>query len=147
MKAFSIVAAVLAAGVIGASALAAPGGSSLPAFSGCFGIGKTVRPQSILFACGDGGFYVNHLHWSRWTSASATALGIGHQNDCIPDCARGHFHAYAGVSVRLRRPENCTRRRRLFTRVTVRFTRQKPPGEKYRRFTEKAPFVYRSGCP
>lgn len=144
MKALALIAVVLAAGGLGASA---PAAHSLPAFSGCFGVGKTIRTHTILFACGDGNFYVNHLRWASWTSSSAIAVGVGHQNDCTPGCAEGHFHAYPRVSVQLRRPESCTRERRLFTRVTVRFTRRKPPGEKHRHFTMKAPFLYHSGCP
>ncbi len=129
------------------SAPLALGATSVPRFAGCVGTSQQMRPHSIVFACGDGNFWISNLRWSAWTSASATAIGIGHQNDCKPYCAAGHFHAYPDVSVRLARPESCTRGRYLFTRVTVRFAGEKLPGEKSRQFTSKAPFLYHSGCP
>src|SRR5262249_24463809 len=125
--------AVLAALALAASYVpAAVGAGRIPAFSGCMGTAQAVRPHDILLACGDGNFYGDHLHWSNWTAQSASATGVAHQNDCQPYCAAGHFHAYPGVSIRLRRPETCTRGRRLFTRVTYRFAGRKPPGEKNR---------------
>lgn len=132
-----------------AAVIAAPavGSGRLPSFQGCSGLKSAERPSSILFACGDGNFYVSHLHWSNWTASSASAIGVGHQNDCTPYCAAGHFHAYPDTSIRLQRPETCTRGRLLFTRVTYHFLRRKPPGERYRRVTLKAPFLYHSGCP
>jgi hypothetical protein len=78
---------------------------------------------------------------------SAAAVGVGHQNDCDPFCAAGHFHAYPDVSISLGRPETCTRGRRLFTRITYRFVRQKPLGEQHRESTSSAPFWQRAGCP
>jgi hypothetical protein len=137
---------VLLASATASGMLAAVTGHT-PAFSGCVGAGQAVRPHRILFACADGNFYVDHLRWSSWAARSASGLGVGHQNDCMPYCAAGHFHAYPRVSIRLGRPETCTRSRRLFTRITYRFLGRKPPSEKYRQSTLKAPFLFRSGCP
>jgi hypothetical protein len=104
-----------------------------------------VRPASILVACGDGNFFLTGLKWSNWTTTSATALGTGHQNDCTPSCAAGHFHLYH-VRVRLDRPETCTKERRLFTRFSYHFVARKPPSVAWSH-TMKAPFGRRSGCP
>ena len=86
------------------------------------------RPPAIVFACGDGNFYATGLRWSRWTQTGATASGIGHQNDCRPNCAAGHFHTYPLV-VRQTRPERCGRRSQLeFTRATWSFPAARPRG-------------------
>lgn len=84
-----------------------------------------VRPPSVVFACGDGNFYATKLSWSHWGANDAEAEGVGHQNDCVPDCAGGHFHAYA-LSVRLSRPVQCVKGRREFSRLAWRFTDGKP---------------------
>jgi hypothetical protein len=142
-----LTATVLFGLVLAAGATAPVGASGLPSFLGCEGTHAAIRPHSIVFACADGNFYVNGLRWSSWTAESATAVGIGHQNDCTPFCAAGHFHAYPSVSIRLGRPETCRGGRRLFTRVTYRFPREKPPGQKNRQSTLSAPFLVGSGCP
>jgi hypothetical protein len=78
-----------------------------------------------MFACGDGNFYATSLHWSRWSATSAVASGIGHQNDCTPNCAAGHFHTYP-VTVRLSRPVQCVHGRIEFSRLGWIFTATRP---------------------
>jgi hypothetical protein len=51
-----------------------------------------VEPRQILFACGDGAFYSDHLHWRTWHRLRAVGEGEFHQNDCRPSCAQGTFH-------------------------------------------------------
>jgi hypothetical protein len=51
----------------------------------------TVRPRRIGIACGDGGFYLDDLHYERWTRVTALATGIAATRRCVPDCARGHY--------------------------------------------------------
>jgi hypothetical protein len=74
------------------------------------------RPASITIACGDGNFYVTALHWKRWAATDAVATGTGHQNDCKPYCAAGHFHTFP-LTVRLSRVVQCVPRRREFLRI------------------------------
>jgi hypothetical protein len=143
----SVLTATVLLGVLATCVTARVGAAGLPSFLGCEGTRPAIRPHSIVFACADGNFYVNSLRWSSWTTDSATAVGIGHQNDCTPYCAAGHFHAYPNVSIRLVRPETCTGSRRLFTGVTYLFAREKPPGQKERQSTLTAPFLAHSGCP
>ena len=100
-------------------------GAALPSFAGCTASHPLVR--------------------SRWTSTSAAGRGTGHQNDCKPYCAAGHFHTYA-VSIRLSRPETCRHGRREFTRFTYRFVSRKPAGVP-RGETMHSPFYRGSGCP
>ena len=137
------VAAALSAGVgVRAAAGAAP---RLPLFAGCSSSAPTLRPRSILVACGDGNFFTTGLTWSRWGITDAVAAGTGHQNDCTPDCARGRFRLYP-VDVRLWRPETCVDGRREFTRFSYRFVGNKPAGV-VRGDTLKSPFYRGAGCP
>ena len=68
--------------------------------------GEKVEPGKIMFACADGGFYVNDLEWSVWTRDRARARGTYHMNDCKPSCAGGTFHERTGTLI-LRRPRRC----------------------------------------
>jgi hypothetical protein len=58
-----------------------------------------MEPQHIMFACADGGYYVNHLHWRAWGVLKAVARGVYHMNDCRPSCAGGTFHTRRGKLV------------------------------------------------
>jgi hypothetical protein len=84
-----------------------------------------VRPAEVVFACADANFYATGLSWHHWGAGDAEATGVGHQNDCTPYCAAGHFHAYP-LSVRLSRPVQCVKGRREFSRLAWRFTVAKP---------------------
>jgi len=55
-----------------------------------------IRPDSIMFACADGGYYVTHLEWSIWHRFRARGRGLFHLNDCRPSCAGGTFHSRGG---------------------------------------------------
>jgi hypothetical protein len=57
---------------------------------------QKVEPRQIMFACGDGGYYVDHLDWSSWRTYRARSEGIFHKNDCDPNCAGGTFHSRHG---------------------------------------------------
>lgn len=81
--------------------------------------GARTEPGQIMFACADGGFYVNHLEWKFWHRDRARANGIYHMNDCKPSCAGGTFHERTGHIV-LRRPEMCPDiDKKVFRRATV----------------------------
>jgi hypothetical protein len=55
-----------------------------------------MQPKSILVACADANYRVNHLDWSSWGVKQAVGRGVFHFNDCDPDCAGGTFHSRAG---------------------------------------------------
>jgi hypothetical protein len=97
-----------------------------PLFTGC-AHRPVTRPPAIVIACGDGNFYATALRWTRWTSTDATATGLGHQNDCTPYCAAGHFHAFP-IAIRLSAPVTCVRGRREFARISWRWTGAKLAG-------------------
>lgn len=143
----SVVCAVVAmtAGAPASHDALAAGSPVVPSFAGCFGTAPQVRPASIVVACGDGNFFLTRLKWSSWNATAAAGLATGHQNDCKPYCAAGHFHLYL-VSVHLSRPENCRNGRREFTRFTFRFVSSKPP-HVARGGTFKSPFYRGNGCP
>jgi hypothetical protein len=53
-----------------------------------------VKPGTIVLACADYNSLVNKITWTAWTSDFASGSGTLVQNDCVPDCAQGHFHSY-----------------------------------------------------
>ncbi len=75
-----------------------------------------VRPASIVVACADANFYVDHIRWSSWRATGATGRGTAHLNDCTPNCAAGHFHAFP-ITVRLSKVVQCVKGRREFSRI------------------------------
>lgn len=93
-------------------------------FTGC-AHSPVVRPATVVFACGDGNFYATGLSWTHWGADDAEATGVGHQNDCTPYCAAGHFHKYK-LHVRLSRPVVCVKGRREFSRLAWSFIVGKP---------------------
>jgi hypothetical protein len=123
---------------------AAGAATRVPTFTGCAPPAK-LKPASIVVACGDGNFYLTGLRWLHWTATDATAVGTGHENDCTPYCAAGHFHTYR-VAVRLFRPEHCKGGALEFTRFGYRFVSAKPKVGA-RSATLPAPFRVGSGCP
>ena len=105
----AVVLALLAVRVAAAGASASP--ASVPGFYGCRAFtskrpAAVVRPRSIVVACADGNFYLTGIRWSTWGSARAAGAGTGHQNDCTPNCAAGHFHTYPAM-VTLTKPKSC----------------------------------------
>ena len=107
-------------------------GATLPGFAGCRSFVSpapvlVVRPRSIVFACADANFYAVRLRWTRWAADGARGAGVGHQNDCTPSCAAGHFHPYR-LAVGLAGAASCGRDRAELTRVTWRFVGRKPAG-------------------
>ena len=84
-------------------------------WSGCEHVAR-VKPASIVVACGDGNFSIDHITWSSWGSRAAVGRGTAHLNDCKPNCVSGHFHAFP-VTVRLSKVVQCVRGRKEFARI------------------------------
>jgi hypothetical protein len=88
------------------------------------------KPRRIVIACGDGNYQLRGMHWRSWNGRVARGRGFARVNDCIPYCARGHFHLYR-VRARLSRPRNVqcgSHRRFTYRRIRVLFTGRKPRG-------------------
>jgi hypothetical protein len=104
----------------------------LPRFAGCRSffsrsVSGSVRARSIMLACGDGNFYLTRIAWTRWGMRQPQGVGVGHQNDCAPGCATGHFRAYR-VAVRLDEAVlHCATQQVVqFMRASWTFTGEKP---------------------
>ncbi|MES1247310.1 MAG: hypothetical protein ABUS54_06525 [Actinomycetota bacterium] len=75
-----------------------------------------VRPASAIVACADANFSIDHITWTSWGAKAAVGHGTAHANDCTPNCAAGHFHAFP-VTVRLSKVVRCVDGRREFARI------------------------------
>ena len=82
-----------------------------------------VRPESILFACGDGNYYASHLTWDRWEVKRAVGEGLFHQDDCRPNCADGTFHNRRGRIVLHGRVPCPGLHEKMFRRASVTYRR------------------------
>jgi hypothetical protein len=76
--------------------------SNIKVYSGC--TTPLVEPAEIILACADKNSLLEDLHWTSWTATGATAVGTDEYNDCVPNCARGHFHSTPGTTVALSDP-------------------------------------------
>lgn len=65
---------------------------------------SSVEPSEIVLACADHGALLQGLHWTNWTAAGASAVGTLVYNDCVPDCAAGHYHSVPATTVTLSVP-------------------------------------------
>jgi hypothetical protein len=122
---------LLAAVIVALAVAAAASASSSPGFLGCKAFvapssTPQVRPSQIVVACGDGGFFLSKLKWSRWNATGAVATGKANENDCNPNCAAGHFHAYA-VQVKLSKVATCGGNH-VFSKLSWSFTAKRPKG-------------------
>jgi len=86
-----------------------------------------VRPSSFTLACADANDTLTRLSWANWGTALASATGVQEENDCVPDCAAGHFHGYPvdvifwGVAARHGHPGS-----QRYTEVTVLYPGARP---------------------
>jgi hypothetical protein len=55
-----------------------------------------AEPKEIVISA-DGAAYLKGLTWSHWGTLTATGKGILEGNNCIPDCAKGTYAAYAAT--------------------------------------------------
>lgn len=77
----------------------------------------SFEPGGILLACADGNAYLQGLHWTTWTSSQATAVGTAVYNDCIPNCAQGHFHRIRHDRITVTRPVRGKSGQRVWSRI------------------------------
>jgi hypothetical protein len=87
-----------------------------------------VAPSTLVITCADAGIGVQGLHWASWTPKLASGHGTFWENDCVPNCATGHFHYYPSLEVlwgsATVRGHPADRR---YTKLTVIFTGKKRP--------------------
>ena len=136
------VAAMLAAAPAVAAGVRAPASSpqivtstgGTPRFAGF-----RRTPREVIYS-GDGSAFIagpGHgspaIVWSRWDAHSGRGQGADWHDNCVPDCARGHFTAYP-ATITVFRPRRVGGYL-LFTRMTTAFTRARPPYPGFRRTT------------
>ena len=85
----------------------------------------SVEPAEIVLACADYNALLEALHWTRWTAATATAVGTLVYNDCTPNCAEGNFHHVAGTRVTLTVPARSPSGQQVWSQVQE---NPQPPG-------------------
>jgi len=100
--------------IVGQIARAAP--TARTAVLGCNGH-ALVRPAGFVVTCADANVAWRAVRWSHWNATGATGRGQIAENDCVPYCAAGHFHAYP-ATITLSRPVATHRYGRLFSRAT-----------------------------
>jgi hypothetical protein len=88
--------------------------------------GPSVRPVSIMLACGDGNASLTRLTWSSWTPTTALATGLYTHNLCVPNCAEGTFVSVS-ADVRLNYPIQ-TSAGREFATVSYTYSNPGAPG-------------------
>jgi hypothetical protein len=89
-----------------------------------------VRPAMVLFACGDGNFSAEKLHWTSWGGPKAVANGVAQSNDCTPNCAAGKFHSYR-IRVIVSGRQACPGGRPAYSTVTFAWPGANPGGTPY----------------
>jgi hypothetical protein len=88
-----------------------------------------IRPRSFVLTCADDNSYLTGLSWSSWTAGSALGRGTWHINNCVPNCAHGHFLTYpVDVTFWRSRPVTSKPGERYFTRITMSETSPLWPG-------------------
>lgn len=134
MAAPAVAAGVRAAGVRAAAGsprvVTSAGGS--PRFAGF-----RRTPREIVYS-GDGSAFIagaGHgspaIVWSRWDAHAGRGRGADWHDNCIPDCAGGHFTAYP-ATITVYRPRRLGGYL-LFTRMTTAFSGPRPPYPGFRR--------------
>jgi hypothetical protein len=89
----------------------------------------SVRPRTIVLACGDGNAQLIKLHWSTWGGTTATGRGTAVLNDCTPTCVGGTFRRYP-MRVSLSAIKPC-RDLRQYTRLRIVYSCNPfPPGSR-----------------
>jgi hypothetical protein len=89
-----------------------------------------VRPTMVTFACADGNFSAEKLHWTSWGGPSAVANGVAQSNDCTPNCAAGKFHSYR-IRVIISGRQACPGGRPAYSSVTFAWPGANPGGSPY----------------
>jgi hypothetical protein len=85
----------------------------------------SIRPASIVLACGDGGLGVENITWTTWTTSPAAGQGTFWEKLCQPNCADGKIGTYP-VAVRLSAAQTSAQGP-WFSRLSVTWQATVPP--------------------
>jgi hypothetical protein len=119
VAAAAVVAAVSSVGLAGGAPVAAASTAPVPSVLTCAGK-VVVKPASYVLSCADANTYFTSIHWTTWTSRSATATATFVQNNCAPNCAAGKFIKHP-ATLTLSQPKN-TKLGLLFAMVRYSYT-------------------------
>jgi hypothetical protein len=86
----------------------------------------SARPASITLACADDGLGLEKMTWNSWAAPIATGRGMLWEKLCHPNCAEGKVGTYP-VDVTLSAVKSSSSGP-WFSRLTVAFQGQRPPG-------------------
>lgn len=89
----------------------------------------SVKPKTVVVSCADDNFYIAGIKWDGWHASAAAGTGVGHVNNCTPNCAAGKFKTYP-VSITFSDPVTCVKGRREYARVSWHWTATKPKDQK-----------------
>lgn len=89
---------------------------------------RKVRPANVIVTCGDGTTRAHRLQYRSYTQLRARGSGRMSIVVCQPSCADGHV-IHRGFVFTMHRPRG-TGTRRVFTRMTVTFSRRTPGGRR-----------------
>lgn len=103
------------------------GSKTAPAVEDCGLSAPKLKPASLTIACADANTLVDAIHWSSWTSTSATGTGTFTWNTCVPNCAASKTWDKASSTVKLERPVR-TSLGWLFEELVVHVTGKVPEG-------------------
>ena len=105
-------------------------------------------PREVIYS-GDGSAFIagpGHsspaIVWSSWNAPLGRGLGADWHDNCIPDCARGHFTAYRAM-ITVYRPRRVGGYL-LFTRMDTAFTGARPPYPGFRHATVTYRLLYQA---
>jgi hypothetical protein len=111
------------------SAVAASGATHT-VIPGCGGSDHArYKPTTVILTCGDGGFRISNLKWSRWTASNASGKGTAKVDNCKPNCASGKFESFP-AKLTATKPKTCANGKREFTRLAYSFPGKYPSGAK-----------------
>src|SRR4051794_32430092 len=121
------VAALVACGVVVATANGAAGAGDRRTYFTNDCTKSRYRPHHLIATCGDASTRVVRIQWTHYGPRRADGHGLAITNTCVPNCAAGHY-SHDAASVHLRRPRLCRNvSRRQFTHLKLVYVGNSPP--------------------
>ena len=118
---------ILAFAVVSLSAVSTPAsvvagsGAALPDCAGK----PIIKPSNVVLTCADAGATASQIVWTGWGNTFTAGVGIASVNDCIPNCAAGHYHKYRIVLI-ADGQERCPNGQIAYARVTYAWIGRSP---------------------
>jgi hypothetical protein len=101
--------------------------------------GHSLRPTTIILACGDGGMWASAIAYSSYGGKDAEASVRLSVIDCVPNCAAGHAITRSGT-LPLYGLVSCPDGRRYYRLARDHFTARRPANYPATEVWDIAPF-------